>query len=65
MQQLVLMTPHKSKAKEPLDRVIIWETLHMQWEKNSTYQISFTAYNARDADLYEMISVESSLWSGS
>lgn len=62
MQQLVLMTPHKSKAKEPLDRVIIWETLHMQWEKNSTYQISFTAYNARDADLYEMISVESSLW---
>lgn len=57
---LILLTPHKETAKEPIGKMILWPTLKTQWEVNSTYQLTFTIINL-GSPLYQQLDVESSL----
>lgn len=56
-----LLTPHKETAKEPISKIILWPTMHEQWENNSTYQIEFTVID-KGVELYDQLDVESSIF---
>lgn len=56
-----LLTPHKETAKEPISKIILWPTMHEQWESNSTYQIEFTVID-KGVELYDQLDVESSIF---
>lgn len=56
-----LLTPHKETAKEPISKIILWPTMHEQWENNSTYQIEFTIID-KGVELYDQLDVESSIF---
>ncbi|WP_275087107.1 phage tail protein [Limosilactobacillus caecicola] len=58
---LTLITPHKETVKEPISKIILWPTMHEQWENNSTYQIEFTVID-KGTELYDQLDVESSIF---
>lgn len=55
------MTPHKEDVKEPINKIILWPTFHIQWENNSTYQISFTAIDL-GSELYDELDNETHIF---
>lgn len=55
------MTPHKENVKEPINKIILWPTFHIQWENNSTYQISFTAIDL-GSELYDELDNETHIF---
>ena len=59
---MVTMSPGNNHSlKEPITDTILWSTFHLQWEKNSTYQLQFTAYDNATA-VYSQLDVESSIY---
>lgn len=55
------MTPHKEDVKEPINKIILWPTFHIQWENNSTYQINFTAIDL-GSELYDELDNETHIF---
>lgn len=58
---LILTTPHKDQSKEPIQKIILWLTMHEQWEKNATYQINFTVIDI-GLPIYDQLDVESHIF---
>lgn len=59
---MVTMSPGNNRSlKEPITDMILWSTFHLQWEKNSSYQLNFTAYDNSSA-VYSQLDVESSIY---
>lgn len=58
---LILTTPHKDQSKEPIQKIILWSTMHEQWEKNATYQINFTVIDI-GLPIYDQLDVESHIF---
>lgn len=56
----VLVQGHNSAYKEPLN-CILWNTFNLQWQKNSTYELQFTAYNNGSIG-YELLGIEGSVF---
>ena len=56
------MSPGNNRSlKEPITDMILWSTFHLQWEKNSSYQLNFTAHDNSSA-VYSQLDVESSIY---
>lgn len=59
---MVTMSPGNNHSlREPITDTILWSTFHLQWEKNSTYQLVFTATDNASA-VYSQLDVESSIY---
>lgn len=59
---MVTMSPGNNRSlKEPITDMILWSTFHLQWEKNSSYQLNFTAHDNSSA-VYSQLDVESSIY---
>lgn len=59
---MVTMSPGNNRSlKEPITDMILWSTFHLQWEKNSSYQLNFTAHDNSSA-VYRQLDVESSIY---